>query len=79
MELCGANNCLGLWIISQTLTAALRQLEIESKPDKLVHQFNLDVLAATGHQALSWDPNAIPYGELMLGLDPSQLPGQNRC
>lgn len=38
-----------------------------------VHQFNLDVLGATGHQALSWDGNAVPYGKLMLGLDPDKL------
>ena len=41
-----------------------------------VHMANLDVLAATGHQALSWDSNAVPYGKLMLGLEPDKLPGQ---
>lgn len=46
------------------------------KNSNLVHQFNLDVLAATGHQALSWDGNATPYGKLLLGLDPDKLPGQ---
>lgn len=44
--------------------------------DNPVHMANLDVLAATGHQALSWDSNAVPYGKLMLGLDPDRLPGQ---
>ena len=44
--------------------------------DNLVHRANQDVLAATGHQALSWDGNAVPYGKLMLGLDPDKLPGQ---
>ena len=39
-----------------------------------VHRANLDVLAATGHSALSWDPNAVPYGKLLLGLDPNKLP-----
>jgi 3-hydroxy-9,10-secoandrosta-1,3,5(10)-triene-9,17-dione monooxygenase len=48
------------------------------KASNLVHQFNLDVLAATGHQALSWDSNATPYGKLMLGLDPDLLPGQRK-
>ena len=48
------------------------------KSSNLVHQFNLDVLAATGHQALSWDSNATPYGQLMLGLDPNVLPGQKK-
>ncbi len=44
------------------------------RTDNPVHEFNLDVLAATGHQALTWDLNATPYGQMLLGLDPDRLP-----
>ncbi len=48
------------------------------RADNPVHEFNLDVLAATGHQALTWDLNATPYGQMLLGLDPDRLPVEKK-
>ncbi|MDX2222250.1 MAG: hypothetical protein SFV21_05850, partial [Rhodospirillaceae bacterium] len=40
------------------------------REDHRVHMAAADTMAASAHMAVSWDMGGIPYGKLLLGLDP---------
>jgi 3-hydroxy-9,10-secoandrosta-1,3,5(10)-triene-9,17-dione monooxygenase len=40
------------------------------RDDHRVHMAAADTMAASAHMAVSWDMGGIPYGKLLLGLDP---------